>query len=101
MFLTNKKLKNKNLIIRKKMWVQKKTQYGGDVVMFLPNKIIKNKKLNYPQKEMFALHVVLKPCAMPSKNPWFYCTWFSRALQMVLKPCARHPKQAMVLLYIV
>ena len=25
----------------KKMWV-KKTQYGGDVVMFLPNKIIKN-----------------------------------------------------------
>ena len=28
----------------------KKTQYGGDVVMFLPNKIIKNKKLSYPQK---------------------------------------------------
>ena len=26
-----------------------KTQYGGDVVMFLPNKIIKNKKLNYPK----------------------------------------------------
>ena len=28
----------------------KKTQYEGDVVMLLPNKIIKNKKLNYPQK---------------------------------------------------
>ena len=26
----------------------KKTQYGGYVVMFIPNKIIKNKKLNYP-----------------------------------------------------
>ena len=30
------------------MW---KTQYGGDVVMFLPNKIIKNKKMNYPEKK--------------------------------------------------
>ena len=27
------------------MWVREKTQYGGDVVMFLPNKKIKNKKL--------------------------------------------------------
>ena len=26
------------------MWITKKTQYGGDVVMFLPNKIIKNNK---------------------------------------------------------
>ena len=26
------------------MWIRKKTQYGGDVVMFLPNKIIKNIK---------------------------------------------------------
>ena len=34
------------------MWIKKKTQYGGDVVMFLPNKIIKNKKLNYPQKNV-------------------------------------------------
>ena len=30
----------------------KATQYEGDVVMFLLNKIIKNKKLNYPQKTM-------------------------------------------------
>ena len=34
------------------MWVMKKTQYGGYVVMFLPNKIIKNKNLNYPQKNV-------------------------------------------------
>ena len=32
------------------MWFIKKTQYGGDVVMFLPNKIIKNKNFNYPPK---------------------------------------------------
>ena len=44
------------------MWVRLKTQYGGDVVMFLPNKIIKNNKLNYPKK-ILALHMVLKPCA--------------------------------------
>ena len=30
-------------------------------------------------------------------NPWFYCTWFRKALQMVLRPCARPPKQPMVL----
>ena len=29
-------------------------------------------------------------------NPWFYCTWFRRALQMVLRPCAKPPKQPMV-----
>ena len=51
------------------MWIKKKTQYGGDVVMFLPNKIIKNKKLNYPQKIVGLAHVfktmclILKPCA--------------------------------------
>ena len=33
------------------MSMRKTTQYGGDVVMFLPNKIIKNKKLNYLQKK--------------------------------------------------
>ena len=38
------------------MWIRKKTQYGGDVVMFLPNKIIKNKKLNYPQKSVGLAH---------------------------------------------
>ena len=51
------------------MLVTKTTQYGGDVVMFLPNKIIKNKKLNYPQKTMLALHMVLKPCARAPKHP--------------------------------
>ena len=34
------------------MWVKKTTQYGGDVVMFLPNKTIKNKKINYRPKRM-------------------------------------------------
>ena len=51
------------------MWIRKKTQYGGDVVMFLPSKIIKNKKLNYPKKNVGLAHgfntmcMVLKPCA--------------------------------------
>ena len=44
----------------------KKTQYGGDVVMFLLNKIIKNKNLNYRQKNVGK---VLKPGARPSKQP--------------------------------
>ena len=74
------------------MSVRKTTQYGGDIVMFLPNKIIKNKKLNYLQKQNVGLVL---------NNPWFYCTWFRRALQMVLKPCARPPKQPMVLSYMV
>ena len=34
----------------------KNTQYGGDVVMFIPKKIIKNKKLNYPQKNVGLSH---------------------------------------------
>ena len=34
----------------------KTTQYVGDVVMFLPSKIIKNKKLNYPQKNVGPAH---------------------------------------------
>ena len=33
------------------MWVRKKTQYGGDVVMFLTNKIIKNKKIELSSKK--------------------------------------------------
>ena len=41
------------------MSLREKTQYGGDVAMFLPKKIIKNKKLNYPQKKCW-------PC---SKQP--------------------------------
>ena len=73
------------------MCLLKETQYGGDVVMFLPNKI-KNKKMNYLQKNV--VQGILN-------NPWFYCTWFRRALHMVLKPCARPPKQPMVLLYMV
>ena len=48
------------------MWVRKKTQYGGDVVMFLPHKIIKNKKLNYRKKNVGK---VLKRGARPSKQP--------------------------------
>ena len=74
------------------MLVRKTTQYRANVVMFLLNKIIKNKKLNYRQKKMLVVHMVLKPCARPPNNPWFYCTWFRRALQMVLKPCSRPPK---------
>ena len=37
------------------MVVKKKTQYGGDVVMFLPNKIIINNK-NYPLKNVGLAH---------------------------------------------
>ena len=59
-----------------KMWVRKTTKYGVDVVMFLPNKIIKWSI----RKKMLALHMILKPCA---------------------KPCVRPPKQSMVLLYMV
>ena len=43
--------------------------------MFLPNKIIKNKKLNYPKKKVGLAHG--------------------------FKPCARPPKKHMVLLYMV
>ena len=41
------------------MSVRKITQYRGDVVMFLLNKIIKNnknKKLSYPQKNVGHAH---------------------------------------------
>ena len=54
------------------MSVRKTTQYRTDVVMFLLNKIIKNnktKKLNYWQKKMLVVHMVLKPCARPPKKP--------------------------------
>ena len=43
------------------MSVRKTTQYVGDVVMFLPNKIIKNKQLNYQQKNV----------GLVLNNPWF------------------------------
>ena len=53
------------------MSVRKTTQYRADVVMFLLKKIIKlikNKKLNYRQKKMLVVHMVLKPCARPPKK---------------------------------
>ena len=61
------------------MWIREKTQYGGDVVMFLPNKIIKNNKLNYLQKNVGLAHgfktmcMVLKACPHGFKT---MCTWF-------------------------
>ena len=65
---------------------QEKKQYEGDVVMFLPNKIIKNKNLNYPQKNVALTHgfktmcTVLKPCARDFKTMCMVfktmCTWF-------------------------
>ena len=47
------------------MSMRKTTQYGGDVVMFLPTK----KKNRIIRKKMLALHVVLKPCTRPPKQP--------------------------------
>ena len=38
------------------MSIRKTTQYRGDVVIFLLNKIIKNKKLSYPQKNVGHAH---------------------------------------------
>ena len=64
------------------MWIIKKKQYGEDVIMFLHNKIIKKKKLNYLQKNVGLLN-----------NPWFYSIWFRKTMHMVLKPCARPPKK--------
>ena len=58
MFLSNKTIKIKKNYWPTKKSVKKTTQYGGDVVIFLLNKIIKNKKLNYPPK-----NVGLEPCA--------------------------------------
>ena len=95
MFLLNKTIKKKKINYSpKKTLARKTTQYGGDVVMFILNKIIKNKKIELSANKMLALQCLLN-------NPWFYCTWFRRALQMVLKPCTKPPKQPMVLLYMV
>ena len=60
--------------------MRKKTQYGGDIVMFLLNKIIKNVGLAHGFYAHGFMHMVLKPC-----------TSF-----MVLKSCARPHKQPMV-----
>ena len=51
------------------MSVRKTTQYRGDVVMFPLNKIIKNKKIELSAKTMLVVHMVLKPCARPPKQP--------------------------------
>ena len=83
------------------MWVRKTTQHRENVVMFLLNKIIKNKKLNYGQKNVSRAHGFKTICKTLLNISWFYSTWFRRPLQMVLKPCARPPKQPMVLLYMV
>ena len=59
---------------------EKKTQYGGDVVMFLLNKIIKNvglahgfKTINHVHgfKTMCTWFIVLKPCARPTFYYYF------------------------------
>ena len=64
MLLPNKTIKNKKFNYPpKKMSDIKPTQYGGDVVMFLPNKIKKNKKnLNYPQKNVGLAHGLKTIC---------------------------------------
>ena len=51
------------------MSVRKTTQYGGDVVMLLLNKIIKNKKIELFPKKCWLCTCHLKPCARPPKQP--------------------------------
>ena len=77
--------------LNKNMWVRKKTQYGGDVVMFLRNKIVKNKKIELSVKKCCNCTWFENHVQGLLNNPLFYCTWFRRALQMVLKPCASNP----------
>ena len=55
MFLPNKTIKNKKCNYLQKKVGQKKTQYGGDVVMFLPKKIIKDKKIESSAKKNVGL----------------------------------------------
>ena len=66
------------------MSVTKTTTYGGDVVMFLLNKIIENKKLNYEQKNVGLPHGFKTMCKSLLK-PWVV----KETLHMVLKPFAR------------
>ena len=77
-----------------------KTQYGVDDVMFLPNKIIKIRKWIIPQK-MLALHMVLKPCAMPSKQPMVLLYMVYEGFAHGFKTMCKASKQPMVLLYMV
>ena len=51
------------------MSMVKTTQYGRDVLMFLLNKIIKNTKIELATKKMLVVHMILKPCARPPKQP--------------------------------
>ena len=55
--------------ILKEMKTISLTMWMQDVVMFLLNKLIKNKKLNYSQKKMLVMHMDLKPYARPLKQP--------------------------------
>ena len=48
---------------------RKTTQYGGDVIMFLLKKILKNTKIELSPQKMLVVHMVLKPCARPPKQP--------------------------------
>ena len=52
----------------------KKTQYGEYFVIFLPNKIIKNKNLDYPQKNVGLAHG-FKPM----------CTWYVHGFKTMCK----------------
>ena len=60
------------------MWVSKKTQYGGDVVMFLLNKIIKNVGLTHGFKTINhvhgfkAMHMVYGFKTMCKANIFYY-----------------------------
>ena len=56
------------------MWITKKTKCGGYVVMFLPNKIIKNKNLNYPQKNVRLAHGFKT-----------MCTWYVHGFKTMCK----------------
>ena len=51
------------------MSVRKTTPYVGDVIMFLLNKIIKNKKIKLSAKKLLVVHIVLKSCARLLKQP--------------------------------
>ena len=57
MFVTNKIIKNKNLnYLKKKMWIKYIYVYiWGDIVMFLPNKII-IKKIELSAKNVGLAH---------------------------------------------
>ena len=61
-----------------------KTQYGGDVVMFLPSKIIKNKNLNYPKKNVGLAHG-FKPSKQPMVLLYMVYEGLAHALKTMCK----------------